>query len=159
MQEQYSVEKAGSGMMHFVMLSDADAKPYLVDGNKRVICRLNDEVEFHAALMPKKRYGYYINIGARICKQLNLKAGSQVKVALKIDTSEHQFEEIAEWKAVIDTDPEAEEVFMGLTDGNKRSLMYLVSQPKTSEKRIERALLIAERIKSGITSPSLVLKK
>lgn len=74
MQEQYSVEKAGSGMMHFVMLSDADAKPYLVDGNKR-------------------------------------------------------------------------------------SLMYLVSQPKTSDKRIERALFIAERIKSGITSPRLVLKK
>jgi uncharacterized protein YdeI (YjbR/CyaY-like superfamily) len=59
---------------------------------------------------------------------------------------------------VLDTDPKANEVFHSLTEGNQRGLMYLVTQVKSSEKRIERALKIAEKIKAGITSPRNILK-
>jgi uncharacterized protein YdeI (YjbR/CyaY-like superfamily) len=49
-------------------------------------------------------------------------------------------------------------VFEDLTDGNKRGLIYVVSSVKSSDKRIERALKIVEKLKIGVTSPRLILK-
>jgi uncharacterized protein YdeI (YjbR/CyaY-like superfamily) len=59
---------------------------------------------------------------------------------------------------VLKTDTEAESIFKGLTDGNKRGLIYLVTQVKSIDKRIERSLKIAERLKLGIKSPREILK-
>jgi len=64
-----------------------------------------------------------------------------------------------ELKEILETDPEASEIFHSLTSGNQRGLLYLVAQVKTSDKKIERALKIADRIKIGITSPRLVMGK
>jgi uncharacterized protein YdeI (YjbR/CyaY-like superfamily) len=63
-----------------------------------------------------------------------------------------------ELREVLDTDPEAGRVFDSLTEGNKRGLMYLVSQVKSSDKRIERSFIIAAKLKRGITSPREILK-
>jgi uncharacterized protein YdeI (YjbR/CyaY-like superfamily) len=63
-----------------------------------------------------------------------------------------------ELKEVLDTDDEANKIFHTLTAGNQRGLIYLLSLVKSSDKKIERALKIAERIKLGITSPRLILK-
>jgi uncharacterized protein YdeI (YjbR/CyaY-like superfamily) len=65
-------------------------------------------------------------------------------------------EELSE---VLCQDPDADAVFQNLTDGNKRGIIYLVTLLKTSDKRIERALIIAEKLKLGVTSPRLILKK
>ena len=52
-----------------------------------------------------------------------------------------------------------EETVAKLTiQGNKRGLMYLVSQVKSSDKRIERSFIIAAKLKRGITSPREILK-
>jgi uncharacterized protein YdeI (YjbR/CyaY-like superfamily) len=64
-----------------------------------------------------------------------------------------------ELKVVLEMDVEADKLFHKLTEGNQRGLMYLVTLVKSSDKRIERALLIAEKIKVGITAPRLILKK
>jgi hypothetical protein len=63
-----------------------------------------------------------------------------------------------ELKEVLNTDMEADKVFHSLTAGNQRSLIYLISQVKSSDKRIERALKMAEQIKNGITSARAILK-
>ncbi|HMP87120.1 MAG TPA: YdeI/OmpD-associated family protein, partial [Lacibacter sp.] len=55
--------------------------------------------------------------------------------------------------AVLESDPEAEALFRKLTPGNQRGLLYLVTRLRSSEKRIERSLHIAEKMKAGITSP------
>ncbi len=65
-------------------------------------------------------------------------------------------EELAE---VLRTDPEAEVVFNRLTPGNKRGLMALVNMVKSVDKKIERALLIAEKIRRGVHSPQQIMKK
>lgn len=144
--------------MHYIMLDEKTVKPLTKNGNKRVIAMLNNEVELHCALMPKKEGGYFINIGSTTCKKLKLKEGFKLNVSLTIDTSEYQFEMPAELKEVLATDPAANKVFQNLSEGNKRGLMYLVSQVKSSDKKIERALLIAEKIKAGIVSPRMVMR-
>lgn len=97
-------------------------------------------------------------VAAAIRKQLHLTAGDRLDITLVPDETEYQFNMPEEFQEVLDTDPSAKMVFESLTDGNKRGLIHLVMMVKSSDKRIERALKIADRLKRGITSPRLVLK-
>lgn len=151
------LQKFDSGM-HYIQLDEKAVKKWIDNTPKRVLCTINKTVSFHAALMPKKEGSYYINIGQTICKQLNIKLGSEITVELEEDTTEFQFDMPEELAEVLATDQAAEQKFLALTPGNQRSLMYLVAQVKSTDKRIERALTIAAKLKMGIHSPKLILK-
>jgi hypothetical protein len=157
MATEYLLEKFDSGM-HYILLDKKTVATLTKADNKRAVCKLNNEVEFHCALMPKKEGGHFINIGSTICKKLKIKEGSKVTATFTIDNTEYQFEMPEELKEVLDTDPKADKIFHSLTEGNQRGLIYLVAQVKSSDKKIERALKIVEKIKNGITSPRLILK-
>jgi Bacteriocin-protection, YdeI or OmpD-Associated/Domain of unknown function (DUF1905) len=152
-----TIEKFSSGM-HYVLIPMDLVAPFTEKGIKRVICRLNDSVEFHCALLTKKESGHFINIGASILKKANLKLGDVVSLTFSEDTTVYQFDMPEEFTELLYQDPDAFAIFEGLTDGNKRSLIYLVNMVKSSEKRIERALRIVEKLKMGITKPQLMLK-
>lgn len=157
MPTEYVLDKFDSGM-HYIMLDKKTVLSLTKNGNKRVICRLNNEIDFHCAIMSKKEGGYFINIGLTICKKLKIKVGSKVSATFSVDNSEYQFEMPEELKEVLNTDPEAFEIFHSLTEGNQRGLIYLVNQVKSIDKKIERSLKIVERIKNGVTSPRVILK-
>ncbi len=157
-QEEYVLEKLSNGM-HYIMLSSNTVAALTKQGNKRAICKVNNSLAFHCAVMPKKEGGHFIMIGSKICKQLKIKQGSKIIATFEIDKTDYQFEMPEELKAVLEMDEEANTLFHALTEGNQRGLMYLVTLVKSSDKRIERALLIAAKVKDGITSPRLVLKK
>lgn len=154
---EYILEKFAGGM-HYIRIEEELALSLIKNKNNRVLCRVNDQVEFHCALMHKKEGGYFINIGSGICKKLNIRKGSKLTAAFSSDNSKYQFEMPEELQEVLDTDPEADSVFHSLTEGNQRGLIYLVVQVKSTEKRIDRSLRIAEKLKNGITSPKFILK-
>jgi uncharacterized protein YdeI (YjbR/CyaY-like superfamily) len=155
----YIIQKFGAGYMHYIELNSDDVQRLTAGGNKRVVCRLNNQVEIHAAIMKTKEGMYYVMIGAKHLKQLNLKINSKVTVAIEIDKSALQFNIPEEFAEVIATDSKAKEVFESLTAGNKRGLIALVNMVKSSDKKIERALMIAEKLKAGITSPQKVMAR
>lgn len=144
--------------MHYFLVDKKTVDKFANTGNKRVICKLNDTVEFHCALMPKREGGHFINVGSKIRSKLGLNAGDTVTATFAIDHSDFQFELPKEFMEVLKTDSKADRIFKSLTDGNKRGLIYLVTQVKSSDKRIERSLKIAERLKLGIKSPREILK-
>ncbi len=154
---EYRLEKFDSGM-HYFVLDAVAVEQFAADGNKRVICTLNHSITFHCALMPKKEGGCFINVGSRICKQLGIAEGSFVMASFRPDDSPYQFDMPEELSEVLATDPDASNAFHSLTEGNQRGLIYLVTQVKSTDKRIERALRIADQIRRGITSPKLILK-
>lgn len=63
-----------------------------------------------------------------------------------------------EFTEVFATDAAAEKIFKNLTPGNKRGLIALVNMVKSSDKKIERALKIADKLKMGITAPAQIMK-
>jgi hypothetical protein len=150
------IEKFSNGM-HYVMVDEKIADSFLSKGTKRALC-LIENTTFHCAFMPKKEGGYFINLGSTVCKKLNLKEGDEIVLTFKEDNSELQFEMPEEFSEVLYQDPDADAVFQGLTDGNKRGLIYVITLVKSSEKRIERALKVADKMKIGVTSPRLILK-
>jgi uncharacterized protein YdeI (YjbR/CyaY-like superfamily) len=155
----YTVQKFGAGSMHYIELTSEDVKRLTAGGNKRVVCRINNRLELHAAVMKTKEGMYYVMIGAKHLKQFNLTINSKVTVAMEIDKSELQFNIPEEFAEVMATDSRAKEVFDSLTAGNKRGLIALVNMVKSSDKKIVRALLIAEKLKAGITSPQKVMAR
>ncbi len=146
-----------SGGMHFIGISTSIADAFLKAGHKRLIVTIASQ-SFHAALLSRKDTGYYVQFGATVMKQLALKKGKAIALQLEADQTKYQFAIPEEFLAVLEQDAEAAAKFNSLTAGNKRSLLYLVSQPKSIEKRIERALNIAGKIKQGITSARVILQ-
>ncbi len=145
--------------MHFILLDAKTARKWVKDGNRRVIGNINGKVDFHCAILSKKEEAYYVNIGSTLCKKLKLKEGDSLTVTFRKDTSDYQFDMPEELSEVLATDRKADQLFHALTEGNQRGLIYLVSQVKSTDKRIERALRITEQLKNGITSPRVILKK
>ena len=155
---KYTIQKSTLGM-NCIMLAEKLVTKLTKENNKRVVCNLNNEIQIHAAILSSKTGEKFIVISAANCKKINVKLGDIVSAVFEIDKSEYQFEMPEEFKEVLDTDFDANKIFESLTDGNKRGLIHLISIPKSMDKKIERALLIAEKLKMGITAPRLVLKK
>jgi uncharacterized protein YdeI (YjbR/CyaY-like superfamily) len=155
--KQYTIIKSGG--MHQLQLDAATVTKMTRNGNKRVICVINQQLTLHAAIQRTKEGIHYIMVGAKYLKQLKWKTGQTVKALIAVDTSELQFHIPEEFAEVMATDPEAQALFNSLTDGNKRGLIALVNMLKSTDKKIERALLIAEKLKAGIRSPAAMLKK
>jgi hypothetical protein len=151
-EKAYVLNRFDSGM-HYILLDKMTTRLLTAHDNKRAICCINHEVEFHCAVMPKKEGGHFVNVGSAICKKLKIKEGSTIRASFWVDTSAYQFEMPEALQAVFDTDPEASDLFDALSPGNQRSIMYLASKAKSTDKRIEKALKIAAQLKSGITSP------
>jgi antitoxin component of MazEF toxin-antitoxin module len=152
-----SIEKWGN--MHAIPVAATVAAAFLKTGTRRVICTINDKHSLHAALMTRKEQGdYYIYMGKAVLKKTGLTIGATVTVQLAPDNSEYQFDMPEELAEVLNTDSDAHAIFHALTPGRQRGLIHLVAMLKTVDKRIERALKIADKIKAGITTPAAVLK-
>jgi hypothetical protein len=150
------LKKLDNGM-YYLEVEDEIVQSFLEKNSKRALATIGT-FSFHCAFMRFKDGGHYIMIGSKTCKALKIKENDEIEVVFSEDTSDYQFEMPEEFQEVLYQDLVALSVFEDLTDGNKRGLIYVVSSVKSSDKRIERALKVCEKLKLGITSPRLVLK-
>lgn len=111
--------------------------------DKRVVCTVNDTLEYQCALIPRGEGVFIIHLNKARVKKLKLKIGDQVQVSIKKDHSEYGLPVPEEFTEVLEQDPDAKVFWEKLTPGKQRTLLYIVAQPKSSELRIGRALAIA----------------
>lgn len=143
----------------YIDLPEEDAEYFLSAGEKRILVKVNDGLlVMHSQISKTKNGQYLIGIGRGKIKPTGLVAGDTIQVSLQKDDSKYQYEVPEEFQAVMDTDPEALELFDSLTPGRQRSLLVIAGGVKSTDKRIERALKIAENLKRGITDPKVILK-
>lgn len=153
----FQLERFANGS-HYFLLPVSISKKLLKTGSKRFRCSINGHPPFACALMPKKEGGYYVHVGAQLKKELSLQTNMPFKAVFTADTSSYQTDMPEELEAVLATDSEAADCFAKLTPGAQRSMIYLVQQVRSSDKRIERALRIAEGLKQGKTSARNMLR-
>ncbi len=122
------------------------AAPFL-DGDRRVICTLNDKIRLHSALMHDGKGDFFININKATRKELGVGNGDTVQITLEKDESKYGMEVPEELEEFLAQDPEFSDLFDKLTPGKQRRLIYLVAQPKMTDTRIRKALVIAEYLK------------
>jgi Bacteriocin-protection, YdeI or OmpD-Associated/Domain of unknown function (DUF1905) len=118
------------------------------DGSRRVEFVLNDALTLHGAIMPHGN-SWVMSMNKPNLKKLGLKVGSPVQVAMRQDTNEFGLPMPEELSEVLEQDTLAKHYFDTLTAGKKRSLFHLVNGVKNIDKRIERALMIAEKLKDN----------
>jgi len=131
---------------HFVV-PDIYVQEFKVNKINRLICNLDDKLDFNCALTPKGDGVYFIIVNAQIRKKLGLVLGSEIEVILKPDKSKYGMPMPEEMQEILNQDEEVNKYFHELTKGAQRSLLYLIGKPKTSETRLKKAILITRYLK------------
>jgi len=122
---------------HLISVPDEIAKTFLNGkGAPRVFCSVKGSPEFPCALNP--RHGRYVIIAS---KQLIKKN----RLFVDPDNGLGRPEELDE---VLDQDEAAFLAYNALNDGHKRGYIYYISQAKSVDSRIKRALEIANKLKA-----------
>ena len=132
---------------HHFMVPMTISAEIIAAEHKRLICRINNRIEFQCALMPEGDGRYFINLNQSRCKELKIKVGDELDIQLSPDDSPYGLPMPEEFKAVLDSDPEGDVLFHALTPGKQRNLLYIAGQPKSSDIRIRKSLIMIEHLK------------
>ena len=121
---------------------------FLSTTGNRLICNIDARWEFHAALMPKGKGVYFININKDIRKKFNLEEGDKISISLSPDNSKYGIHLPEEMEELLEQDAEGNRVFHKLTIGKQRGLLHLIGTPKSSDTRLRKALMTLDYLKS-----------
>lgn len=130
-----------------IVVPDVIAQVFASNGVRRVVCVLNEKIEYQCALLPKGDGSFLITVNKKIRDTLGLKAGSPVRAGLRKDESEYGLPMPEEMDEALSQDEEGSRHFHALTPGKIRTLLYIVGNVKDPDKRIGRALAILEHLK------------
>lgn len=117
--------------------------------SKRVVCLLNGIVEYQCGLISRGDGTFVITVNKKIQNQLGLKIGSKISASLRVDESEYGLPMPEELAELLVQDEEGNRLIHALTPGKLRTLLYLVGQPKSTELRLHRALVVVEHLKAN----------
>ncbi len=146
------IEKFDTGLWSYhILVPESVYKALTLDGKKRIICTLNDHDDFHAGFMPDGNGRWFIKLSKDKMKEFGLALGQEVSVKVSKDTSSYGMAIPEVFSELLYQDPEAAAYFEKLSDGKKRSLIYIVDKPKSSEIKLRKAIVILNhlRLNSG----------
>ena len=146
---------------HSLIIPEDIGERFLRDGHTRVkvIASFQDRmVQFHAAIQKDRTGRHRITFGKSLQRDLGVFPNDFFKLQFYEDQTKYGVEIPEEMEAVLFSDPEAIAAFEALTDGRKRSLIYRIKKYKNSQTRIDKSLLLCDRLKRGITDPLLLFK-
>lgn len=131
---------------HFVVPEEYIEGLTAEDGSRRVVCSLNGAVEFQCGIISVRKGVLGCMVNKPICKKLGIDTGDTVNVHLRVDTSEYGLPMPEEFAELLRYDHEADTYFHNLTAGKQRTLLYIINSAKNSDKKIERAITIANHL-------------
>lgn len=116
-------------------------------GRVRVEGKLN-QVPFNLAIQSKKNGPKYLSVSQAMRRSAKVKPGDKVNVSFVIvDPDKLDLPE--EMEAVLAQDSEGAKKWNKLTVGLQRSLVHYINSSKNVDVRIERALFLINKVKSG----------
>lgn len=151
-----SVIRKMSNGSHYAIIPDKEVLAWKKKGVKRVKLTIESKFSLHCAFNLLKDEGHFVYLPKGPLQKLALQVGDTVRLSFSADTSENQFYMPEEWQELMRVDPDAARVFETLTPGNKRSLLYLIARYKTSAKRVEQSIKIADALRAGVTSARVI---
>ncbi len=123
------------------------AEDFLNANIKRVLLTINDYEAIHAGIMPLGGGRWFLNLNKAFCKKHGLMVGEMLHIQLSDDTSKYGMKMPEELAEILDQDEVADHYFHALTPGKQRNMIYAVSQIKSMDIRIRRALVITNHLK------------
>ncbi len=143
-----------------LQLPPSIVQPFLDKKQSRVKVEAKFEgnlITFHAAI--QKRNGKYVMLfGKQYQKALAAFPNDVLELQFFEDDSKYGVDVPEEFEAVLFSDPDAYNLFETLTPGRKRGLIYAIARYRNSQTRIDKTLLLCDRLKRGIRDPRILLK-
>lgn len=116
-------------------------------------------IAFYAAVKKDKNSGDFKMMFSKAKqKELDLSLGYEFTIQLFEDTSKYGVEMPEELEAVLMSDYDAYEIFESLTKGKQRSIIYGVIRFKSSQQKIDKALIMCENLKRRNFQPMKIFK-
>lgn len=117
------------------------------------------KLEFYAAVKKNKSSGNFKMMFSKAKqKELNLTLGDEFEIQLFEDTSKYGVDVPEELEEVFLTDYEAFTIFETLTKGKQRSIIYGLLRFKSSQQKIDKALIMCENLKRRNFEPMKMFK-
>lgn len=113
----------------------------------RVMCSVNGEKAFHAGMVALGEGAAYITLNKKRMKKFGVEKGDEVEVTLTEDNSKYGMEMPEELEALLEQDAEGARRFENITPGQQRYIIHYVSQVKSSQKKIDRAIMLINNLK------------
>ncbi|RAJ94478.1 bacteriocin resistance YdeI/OmpD-like protein [Larkinella arboricola] len=132
---------------HYMAVPDEVAQQFTRPKPVRIMCLLNDSIEFHCALRPKGDGSFFISIGTPIRQQGKLQLGDRLQVVIWKDDSQYGRKMPEELTELLAIDEEGNRLFHALTPNQQRGIIYYVDGAKTPQVRIDRAIMMIDRLK------------
>jgi hypothetical protein len=151
----YTFFDLGDGSLA-IQLTPTDLRRLSANNNKRVLVTWST-FEHHCAIL-KNGEGAYLRFGKAHHKKWGIHTGLQLDLNIEIDSSTYQFEYPATLKEILETDPDAHERWQLLSAGKQRSILYQIAKIKSTDKQIDKGLLLCTRLKQGHQNPMTILK-
>ena len=116
-------------------------------GVKRLVVKINDQIEYPAALMSLGNGKFFVHVNKANRKKLGVEAGDKVNVELVEDKSKYGMPMPEEFQELLYQDIEGDKLFHALTPGKQRSLLHMIGKPKSVDVRIRKGLIVLEYLK------------
>lgn len=134
--------------MHCIVIPATVIRKLKEDAKKRLICKVNGNLEFSCGILPMKNGKGFIMFNRKRMKELGVVRGDTVMVQLCPDQSRYGMQMPEELAEILRQDPEADERFHKLTPGKQRNIILYVSSVKNPDARIERGFKLMDNLKS-----------
>jgi hypothetical protein len=136
------------GGVFYMVVPDQIAQQF-VEGRRpaRVRCKLNGMVEFQCAIRPKGDGGFYINVGTPLRQQSKFTLGQKLSVQVWKDESEFGRDMPEELQELLAMDEEGNQLFSKLLPSHQRGIIHYVAGAKAVQVRIDRAIMMINRLK------------
>ncbi|MEP0006192.1 MAG: YdeI/OmpD-associated family protein [Balneola sp.] len=114
----------------------------------RLLCSVNGFEEFHCGLVAYGEGQGYISINKKRLKKFGAALGAEVTLELRHDHSKYGMEMPEELEALLEQEPEGARLFEALSDGKKRYIIHYVGSVKSSQLKIDRAIMLINNLKT-----------
>ena len=116
--------------------------------NTRLMCSLNGNEKIHCGLMSKGDGRGLIIVNKKRQKAWGLDHQNEITATIELDYSKYGMEMCEELEALLEQDRLGFEKFENITAGQQRNIIHYVNSVKSSQKRIDRAIMLIENLKS-----------
>ncbi len=140
--------------MHFITVSDEQLSDFADENtksiyNQRFHVTVNNKVKWQGGTVSLGNGEAYITLSKQRMKTLDVHLGDSVIIELEKDFSKYGFVVPEEFEEALRQDDLARKRFEALRMGMQRSIIYVVLQLKSSDKRIEKSLFFLENLKKS----------
>ena len=113
---------------------------------QRLLCTIKS-VTWQCGLVALGKGKGYISLNKKLIKQLDIKEGDTLTASLKKDESKYGMKMPEELKELLNQDQEGNKRYHALVPGKQRYIIYYIQQVKSSQLRVERAIMLIENLK------------